>query len=383
VSGWGTLSSGGSSPDRLQYVEVPIITNAECQDAYRSENITDGMLCAGYLGQGGADSCQGDSGGPLVVDGNGELVQTGVVSWGYGCASASHPGVYARTSEYIDWIRGYVPNVRVASDGGNTNPPTEPTEPTQPEPPAGDDHGDTTATATVVSVDGVTTIDAFLDPGDEDVFRLELSGEGQLKAFTSGGTDTFGSLLASNGSTLVASDDDSGANYNFSLVADAADGDVYYLVVRGYDGSSSGAYTLTLDGPVAGSGSEPTDPGTEPDPGTDGGTISIDVSNTNNVTEVVSGTLAAGDVHSYVIELRDDFASNVVLEVKTTGGTDTFGSIYDLNGNLLASDDDSGASYNFQIAGTIATGTYLVEVRGYDGNTTGDYDLSVKASWAQ
>ena len=149
VSGWGTLSSGGSSPDRLQYVEVPVVTNAECQDAYRSENITDGMLCAGYIGQGGADSCQGDSGGPLVVADGNDLVLTGVVSWGYSCASPDYPGVYARVSEYVDWIQGYAPGVTLVSDGVDNNPteptqPTEPTEPTEP-PPSGDDHGDTPA----------------------------------------------------------------------------------------------------------------------------------------------------------------------------------------------------------------------------------------------
>ena len=64
VSGWGTLSSGGSQPDELHSVNVPGITNAKCNQAY-SGGITTNMLCAGNVANGGIDSCQGDSGGKL------------------------------------------------------------------------------------------------------------------------------------------------------------------------------------------------------------------------------------------------------------------------------------------------------------------------------
>lgn len=48
---------------------------------------------------------QGDSGGPLVeVNGNHRVLH-GIVSWGYSCALASHPGVYTRVSRYNNWIR--------------------------------------------------------------------------------------------------------------------------------------------------------------------------------------------------------------------------------------------------------------------------------------
>ena len=52
------------------------------------------------------DSCQGDSGGPLYTNfQNGvNYVQTGVVSYGIGCAEASYPGVYARVSKVMPWI---------------------------------------------------------------------------------------------------------------------------------------------------------------------------------------------------------------------------------------------------------------------------------------
>jgi trypsin len=91
VSGWGTLSSGGSLPSHLQAVEVFITSPAACNSAYAVYGgITENMICAGVPG-GGKDACQGDSGGPLVV--GGQLV--GIVSWGIGCAEADYPGVYS------------------------------------------------------------------------------------------------------------------------------------------------------------------------------------------------------------------------------------------------------------------------------------------------
>merc|ERR1711981_266560 len=115
VSGWGTLSSGGSSPSALQWVAVPTVTNDQCNQAYNG--ITDSMICAG-LPEGGKDSCQGDSGGPFVCRDNGKAVLTGVVSFGIGCALADYPGVYARTTAVLDWVK--------ANMGGDAPAPPPP-----------------------------------------------------------------------------------------------------------------------------------------------------------------------------------------------------------------------------------------------------------------
>ena len=103
VSGWGTLSYQGNSPDSLQWVEVPAVTNAICNQAY-SNSITDAMICAG-LAEGGKDSCQGDSGGPLICAVNGKAHLVGVVSFGVGCALPNWPGVYARVTAVLSWIK--------------------------------------------------------------------------------------------------------------------------------------------------------------------------------------------------------------------------------------------------------------------------------------
>ncbi|XP_010781147.1 prostasin-like [Notothenia coriiceps] len=64
------------------------------------------MICAG-LRAGGKDSCQGDSGGPMMIKKGSVWIQSGVVSFGEGCAAPKFPGVYARVSQYEDWIKNH------------------------------------------------------------------------------------------------------------------------------------------------------------------------------------------------------------------------------------------------------------------------------------
>jgi len=118
TSGWGTLSSGGESPDDLQFVRVPAITNADCNiDSAYGGDITDAMICAGYPGLGGKDACQGDSGGPFVCNDGGKAVLAGVVSWGIGCAKPDFPGVYARTTHVLDWIKSQMGETDITASG--------------------------------------------------------------------------------------------------------------------------------------------------------------------------------------------------------------------------------------------------------------------------
>ena len=114
VVGLGRLESGGDTPQFIQEVDVPYVPNNVCNSAYNGR-ITEKMLCAGIIGEGGRDSCQGDSGGPIVkkienADGTSTHVHVGVVSWGIGCALAAYPGVYARTSYRVGWIKDKICN---------------------------------------------------------------------------------------------------------------------------------------------------------------------------------------------------------------------------------------------------------------------------------
>ncbi len=115
VIGWGDLSDGGRNyPIDLHEALVPIFDQAQCNTAYTDpENPTNGitprMICAGYP-QGGIDACQGDSGGPLLVSSSipGLWLQTGIVSFGSGCALPNNPGVYTRVSEFNAFLEAQI-----------------------------------------------------------------------------------------------------------------------------------------------------------------------------------------------------------------------------------------------------------------------------------
>uniref|UniRef100_A0A8C6TK04 Peptidase S1 domain-containing protein n=1 Tax=Neogobius melanostomus TaxID=47308 RepID=A0A8C6TK04_9GOBI len=110
ITGWGSIGSGISlpSPQNLMEVEMPVIGNRKCKCDYAGVFlINDNMICAG-LEAGGKDSCQGDSGGPMVSKQNSRWIQSGVVSFGRGCARPNNPGVYARVSRYQSWINSKI-----------------------------------------------------------------------------------------------------------------------------------------------------------------------------------------------------------------------------------------------------------------------------------
>lgn len=103
VSGWGTTRIPNDDPFALRAVDVLKVDQELCQQQYSTSplNITDSMLCAGWV-EGGRDACSGDSGGPLTDNASSVLV--GLVSWGRGCAEPDTSGVYARVASFSDWI---------------------------------------------------------------------------------------------------------------------------------------------------------------------------------------------------------------------------------------------------------------------------------------
>jgi trypsin len=96
--GWGQTGSG--FPTVAHWVEVPFVSDDDCEAAYPGWVDAQTMLCAGDLVNGGVDSCAGDSGGPLMAPADEGLILVGIVSWGDGCAEAGSPGVYAEVADF-------------------------------------------------------------------------------------------------------------------------------------------------------------------------------------------------------------------------------------------------------------------------------------------
>mmetsp|Transcript_16527 Transcript_16527/g.24382 ORF Transcript_16527/g.24382 Transcript_16527/m.24382 type:complete len:685 (-) Transcript_16527:28-2082(-) len=110
VVGFGALEEGGRvAPDFLQEANVKYVDTQRCNsaDSYNGVIRDPYMLCAGEVP--GKNSCNGDSGGPIFTvsdDGSTQqFTQVGITSWHEGCNNDQHPGVYARVSHEIQWMK--------------------------------------------------------------------------------------------------------------------------------------------------------------------------------------------------------------------------------------------------------------------------------------
>ncbi|XP_077590690.1 chymotrypsin-like protease CTRL-1 [Stigmatopora nigra] len=98
VSGWEDVNSG----DLMQY-DLPVVGNRKCVCQYCIFNITNKMICAG-LKTDRSGACQVVPGSPLVSKQSSQWVLSGIMSFGLGCASEEFPTVFARVSQFQDWI---------------------------------------------------------------------------------------------------------------------------------------------------------------------------------------------------------------------------------------------------------------------------------------
>jgi secreted trypsin-like serine protease len=172
VTGWGnrTPQPGPTDfPTRLHEVDVPIVSDAQCQGAYPETLIPNSHVCAGDTVDGGEDSCFGDSGGPMFVPDGDRFVEVGIVSTGRGCARRNFPGIYTQIDTHFGFIEPYLdpdePPDRVRRP--RTRPVTEHSVRLAWDPPVFD--GGTRITHYLVEVDGNS---AQVVPGQRHFRRL-------------------------------------------------------------------------------------------------------------------------------------------------------------------------------------------------------------------
>ncbi|MDE0360909.1 MAG: PPC domain-containing protein, partial [Rhodospirillaceae bacterium] len=202
--------------------------------------------------------------------------------------------------------------------------------------------------------------DALNEAGDVDYWQFEMPGRGTMTAQTMGTTDTFGQLLTESGFNL-GEDDDSGSRLNF-LVTTSLGAGTYYVRVSGFK-DETGAYTLRVSSDVGGAG------------------FDRDDDTRDRATPLILGEAAQdainepGDVDWWRFNVR----TQGVVEVETTGDTDTEGSLFNEAGEELTFDSDSGEGSNFLIETTVPDGAYFVQVTGNRGST-GSYTVEANHS---
>jgi len=257
VTGWGATSEGDNEgSDVLLEVDVPIVSNATC-NAPLSYNgaVTANMLCAGFA-EGGKDSCQGDSGGPLIVsNGNGGRLQAGVVSWGYGCAQPNLYGVYARVSQFENWIDQQIPDPELSTDVylpmvmANASDDSVPTDCT-PDPPG---ESDNIADALIVC-SGQTVSGQVSSPTDlDDVFKILVESGQQLTSSTTGNGGDVDLYLYPPDTSDVITDPwytasrHSGSDESIQVTIPT--GGYWYVDVYAYSGLTDYDVTVSLSSP--------------------------------------------------------------------------------------------------------------------------------------
>ena len=220
-----------------------------------------------------------------------------------------------------------------------------------------DTHGDTTGEATLVAVNSSTPGD-LESAGDIDYFRLILPQAGTVTIWTTGSTDTVGTLQrrARVGAPTIATDDNSGTYNNFRINTSLSAGE-YYIRVRGHE-SNTGPYTLGVS--------------FTPASDTHGNTTAT--ATPVGINSSTPGVIApSGDTDYF----RFDLTQDGIVTIETTGNAGTVGTLITQAGKTIVTDDNfSGPGDNFRINTSLSPGTYFIEVRGR-GARTGSYTLGV------
>jgi hypothetical protein len=195
---------------------------------------------------------------------------------------------------------------------------------------------------------------------DTDWFAVRTEESALVVFETTGSVDTVMELYDER--NRLAYDDDGGEGENARISYQLNAGTSYVVMVKAYSSRETGRYEFSariLELP---------DRALEP----------------NNTRESASSIEPGRDIEAYLSPSDQDWYSFNLhgparVSIATQGATDTILELYDAGSRRLAEDDDSGGGDNGRITQSLEGGTYFVQVKGYDRNTTGIYTLHFTA----
>ncbi|MCL2267042.1 MAG: PPC domain-containing protein, partial [Treponema sp.] len=198
-----------------------------------------------------------------------------------------------------------------------------------------------------------------LTAGDEDFFLLVPDRNGLLTIETTGGLDTFMYLYNYEWEEELETNDDGGQGTNARITYNVEAGVAYIAIVEGYSSSASGpygfrAYLTVREGASAW-----------------GNPVTHEISPNEENAVVLNRAISQGFPDYFLI--IPEISGRVTAE--TTGRTDTFMELYEADTrHLLDENDDGGTNYNARITFTASAGErYIIVVKGFSSNTTGNY----------
>jgi len=242
---------------------------------------------------------------------------------------------------------------------------------------------DDAASANTVEVPSEIT--ASLTPDDHDYYTVELDmgetvdvetivpvavGEDDVLV------DTVVEVYAPGSDAIAFYDDDGGENRGSRVHIEPTEAGAWVIVVRGFDASIEGDYTLavrTLEPvePPEGGEAEPND-------------TSEQASAAGDLPAALSGELTAGDHDWYTFEASGAGSFTIETGPASDGDdTDTFLEAFGPDGTTSLGTDDDGADTGYWSRLSLqveAAGTYYVQVRGYSDTATGPYALRIAAA---
>lgn len=235
-----------------------------------------------------------------------------------------------------------------------------------------DDHGDTFATATLVTLG--SSIHGYLHDGDDwDVFKLDLSSESgttDIWAYTAGSDedgDTVGGLYDSE-ANLIAFNDDGflrGGRSHFNLRKTVPPG-VYYIVVVSFKGEPT-RYTLRVEGVT--------------DPGSDTASAA-----SLQIESPAGGAIdAMGDADYFKLEVTS--RTHLIIEALSTNQTPLAADLLDAEGNetsvniyrLFLTGSGFRSWSGFRIRDDFDPGAYYIRVTAPEGTNLRPVPYSILA----